>query len=174
MGTFEKHVFLNGSPAAIGEIVTAVKDEFSADGFEVEVYEMSTGGLDISITKGNLFKAVLGMKSALKVTLVPQNGGIAFDASVGIFGQQLIPSIISWFYLWPVLITQIWGLVRQAQLDDKALEIAQRVLASSTYSADFAAPELTQVTSAGRYCSNCGTLLDAEANFCPNCGTKKS
>lgn len=173
MGTFEKHVLLEGSPAAIGEIAAAIQEEFSADGFEVQVCGMSNGGSDISITKGNFFKAVLGMKSALKVTLVPQNGGIAFEASVGIFGQQLIPSIISWFYLWPVLITQIWGLVRQAQLDDKALEIAQRVLASTTYSADFAASEQIQVPSAGRYCFNCGTLLDAEARFCPNCGTKQ-
>lgn len=173
MSTFEKHLVLQGSPAAIADIAEAIRTEFSAEGFEVEVYNMSTGGADISITKGNLFKAVLGMKSALKVTLVPQSGGIAFDASVGIFGQQLIPSIISWFYLWPVLITQIWGLVKQSKLDDKALEVAQRVLRTATYSAP-AIPASTQVAPAGKYCSNCGTALESEAKFCHNCGTKQA
>lgn len=173
MATFEKHLVLQGSPAAIGDIAEAIKTEFSAEGFEVEVYNMSTGGADISITKGNLFKAVLGMKSALKVTLSPQNGGIAFDASVGIFGQQLVPTIISWFYLWPVLITQIWGLVKQSKLDDKALEIAQRVLHTATYSAP-AIPDFTQKASSGKYCPNCGTAIESGAKFCPNCGTKQA
>lgn len=171
MGTFEKHVVLQGSPAAIGEIAEAIKREFSAEGFEVLATSMSNGGTDISITKGNLFKAVLGMKSALKVTLVPQGNGIAFDASVGIFGQQLIPSIISWFYLWPVLLTQIWGLVQQSKLDDKALEIAQRVLYTSSYSTPVS-PAMAESTSAGKFCPNCGIALEGVTKFCPNCGTK--
>lgn len=59
------------------------------------------------------FKAVLGMRSALKVTLMHQTDGVLFDSNVGIYGQQAIPTVISMLFFWPVLIiTQIWGLVR--------------------------------------------------------------
>ena len=50
---------------------------------------------DISITKGGLFKAVLGMKTALKVTLLPQGTEVSFEAGVGIWKQQAVPTIIS-------------------------------------------------------------------------------
>ena len=75
-----------------------------------------------------MFKAVLGLKSALKVSLIPKDNAIAFEAGIGIFGQQAIPTIISMLFFWPVLITQIWGIVQQSKLDDKALEIAEEVL----------------------------------------------
>ena len=35
--------------------------------------DLISGGYDISITKGNMFKAVLGMKTALKVHIYPAN-----------------------------------------------------------------------------------------------------
>jgi hypothetical protein len=57
---------------------------------------------------------------------------IAFEAGVGIFGQQAIPTIISMFFFWPVLLTQIWGLIQQSNLDDKAAEIVEKVIASNS------------------------------------------
>lgn len=171
MGTFEKHVLLQGSPAAIADIAQAINDDFVSEGFEVQTSYMSNGGADISITKGSLFKAILGMRTALKVTLVPLDGAISFDATVGIFGQQLIPSIISLFYLWPVLITQIWGLVQQSKLDDKALEIAQRILDTSEYPM-IDVQSTAPINVIANFCPNCGADLEGDANFCPNCGSK--
>lgn len=162
MAIYSKHLILNGHLSAIDSIATAIKEEFTAEGYDVMVEDLVSGGSDISITKGGVFKAVLGMKSAMKVSLIPCHEGIVFDANVGIWGQQVIPSLIAWFITWPVLVTQIWGLIQQSKLDDKALEIATRVISSGQSSV---------VSSQSVFCPNCGTKLSGSAKFCINCGT---
>ena len=123
MGTFSTKKILQGSPALIPTIADELAAKFQSDGFEVAMDALSSGGYDISITKGGVFKAVLGMKTALKVTLLPQGSNIHFEAGVGIWGQQAIPTVISMLLFWPVLITQIWGMVEQAKLDDKLAKV---------------------------------------------------
>lgn len=88
---------------------------------------------------------------------------VYFDASVGIFGQQAIPTVISMFFFWPVLITQIWGMVEQSNLDDKALAIAEEVAHNSS---------LRSSSTTGRFCTNCGIQVSMQDKFCPECGAK--
>lgn len=165
MPTFNKQKLLPAKAAQIPAMAEAIRKEFAPEGFEVQIDTLMSGGRDISLTKGNLFKAVLGMRSALKITLTPQMDGVLFDARVGIFGQQAIPTIISMFFFWPVLITQIWGLVNQSQLDDRALAAAERVMQSSASSLN--------VLSAGTiFCTHCGAKMDEGARFCSRCGEK--
>lgn len=132
MAAFSTKRTLFYSTSLLPDMAGTLQEEFERDGYEVKVTELSTSGYDISITKGGVFKAVLGMKTALKVTLVPLNDkSIAFEAGVGIFGQQAIPTIISMFFFWPVLITQVWGLIQQSNLDEKAAEIVEKVIENS-------------------------------------------
>jgi len=168
MATYSKRQLLMASASKIPQIAEAIRKDFEIDGFEVNVDTLISGGRDISVTKGNLFKAVLGMRSALKITLTPQSEGVLFDANVGIFGQQAIPTVISMLFFWPVLITQIWGLVEQSNLDDRALAAAERVIGSSP--AAIASSFVGSGTS--KFCTNCGTKVSGEAKFCPECGTK--
>jgi hypothetical protein len=175
MGTYSKRRLLRASVSHIPQIAEAIKRDFELDGFEVKVEEIYGGGRDISVTKGDSFKAVLGMRSALKIALRPQVDGVLFDANVGIFGQQAIPTVISMFFFWPVLITQIWGMVQQSKLDDRALEVAERAIMSSNFTANnvYAQPEAPSGGSEGAsFCMNCGAKLVSGAKFCPQCGTK--
>lgn len=169
MATYSKKKLLAVPASQIPQIAEAIRKDFEMDDFEVNIDTLVSGGRDISVTKGNLFKAVLGMRSALKITLSPQSDGVFFDANVGIYGQQAIPTVISMLFFWPVLITQIWGLVEQSNLDDRALEVAERACASRTSA--FTAG--SQPTSAGtKFCTECGTSVDASAKFCPECGAR--
>lgn len=163
MGTFNTKTILNGNPSLILAIADRICQEFAADGYEINREDLVSGGVDISVTKGGIFKAVLGMKTALKVTLIPQNDCISFDAGVGIFGQQAIPTVIMLFFAWPVLLTQIWGLIQQADLDDKALAAAQAVIAQS-YTTTSINIGFT------KFCTNCGNQVDVLAKYCSNCG----
>jgi len=165
MGTFNTKKQLYGNSSLIPSIASKIESSFVSDGFDVVVQNLYNGGADISISKGNLFKAVIGCKSALKIVLTPCNNGILFDASVGLFGQQIIPSLISWFIAWPVLVAQIWGMVKQSKLDDKALEIAERVVYDGSVNKE-------QVQSNGSFCSRCGQPIPQGSIYCPTCGHK--
>lgn len=166
MATFNTKKILYGSPSLIPTIANNIQEDFRKDGFEVVMDALSSGGYDISITKGGFFKAVLGMKTALKVTLLPQGNNISVEAGVGILGQQVIPTIISMLFFWPVLITQIWGMIKQSKLDDKALTIAENIVYANSrnYSTDFSNSQ------SYKFCTKCGAQNSTSANFCSGCG----
>lgn len=169
MSRYSSKKLLKADASQIDAISEAIRSEFENDGFEVMVDDLMSGGKDISITKGNLFKAVLGMRSALKITLTPQTDGVMFDANVGIYGQQAIPTVISMFFFWPVLITQIWGLVEQSSLDDRALAIAELAI---TEDAPCSQATSTLLNHDVKFCTHCGKEMDQSAKFCPECGEK--
>lgn len=164
MAAYSKKKLLQAHPSQIEAIAMAIKDDFEGDGYEVKIDSLISGGNDISITKGGLFKAVLGMRSALKVTLVPQTDGVLFEANVGIYGQQAIPAVISMFFFWPVLLTQIWGLIQQSALDDRALAVAEKSIEDS--------PKAAPLANDYKFCTDCGTRVDKSAKFCPECGNR--
>ena len=165
MSAFNTKKILNGDPSLIPTIVNKLQEKFQADGYEVTMDALSSGGYDISITKGNVFKAILGMKTALKITLLPQGGNISFDAGIGIFGRQVVPTLVMWYVAWPVLLTQIWGLVKQSKLDDEALRIAEEVIDTNDNGGVASAN-----TNRDKFCTNCGTRNAESANFCSGCG----
>ena len=161
MATFSTKKVLYGSTSLIPTIANRIQEEFQNDGYEVAMDALNSGGYDISITKGGVFKAVLGMKTALKITLLPQGSNIHFEAGVGIWGQQAIPTVISMLFFWPVLITQIWGMVEQSKLDDKALDIAKDVVYMNNNNAAG-----TTTSNGSKFCPYCGTENPADARFC--------
>jgi hypothetical protein len=69
---------------------------------------------------------------------------------------------------WPVFITQIWGVVQQAKLDEEALATIEASLkeraGTPQRKSGFAATEPRQ------FCTNCGDPLPVNARFCPGCG----
>ena len=163
MGAFNTKELLSGAPTLIPEIANKIAEHFRNQEYEVAIDVLSSGGREVSISKGGLFKAVLGMKTALKISLLPQGNAINFDASVGIFGKQVIPTLIMWYVAWPVILTQIWGLIQQSKLDDEALEIAKNVISEQSQT-------FTSTNGIAAFCSNCGTKISPSAKFCSNCG----
>ena len=51
------------------QVAANVMTKLRYQGYEVDGIKMPSGDWDISIKKGNLFKAVLGLQSALKITI---------------------------------------------------------------------------------------------------------
>lgn len=164
MSAFNTKVELQCIPSVITLIAEQIEKEFTSDGFQTKRDTLLSGGEEIFITKGGMFKEVLGMRTALKIILIPNSNSVDFEAGIGIFGQQFIPTVISMFFFWPVLLTQIWGLVKQAKLDDRALAIAQSIIAKS--------PNQRSSNKNFQFCTNCGTRVAMSDKFCPNCGAK--
>ena len=159
MGTFKSTKTFFASPEIIPAIVKDITGTFTNEGYQVQAQDLIR----------NMFKAVLGMKTALKVHIYPANEQIRVDAGVGIFGQQAVPTLISMFLFWPVLITQISGMIAQAKMDDKVMMIAADTIAREAYrntNNNTAAP------AGGKFCTQCGKSMPAEALFCSGCGAK--
>lgn len=167
MGTFKSSKIINGSPTLIPQAGRDVMNYFLAEGYDVTGDSLISGGYDISVSKGNMFKAVLGMNTALKILIRPQAGQIVIEAGVGIFGQQALPTVISMLFFWPILVTQIWGIVQQSKLDEKAIEIAEASVARNR-------TETTKSTETPnqKFCTNCGSANAEGAKFCGECGAR--
>jgi len=67
------------------------------------------------------------------------------------------------FFLWPVLIPQIWGLVQQSNLDDHVIELIEQGIARHESKIE----KVTLPT-----CASCGTVVKAGAKFCNSCGVQ--
>lgn len=161
MGTFNSSRFIAAKPLNLAPVASDVENYFSALGYTVKT-DMIASGCLISLNKGGVFKSVLGMKTSLNVEIRTVSGGYSADAGVGIFGQQAIPAAITLFIAWPVLITQISGLIRQAKLDDEALDIVERSI--RRYESELPAK------GTGAFCVACGSPLPAGSRFCSECG----
>lgn len=164
MATFNSNKFIPTNLKDLSGVVQLTKQNFETKGYIVNVEDSSYGSF-ISLTKGGIFKTILGMKTSLNLDVKILSGGISVDAKVGIFGQQLIPSLIMWFVAWPVLLTQITGLVQQANLDDEAINVIE----TAVKQCENGAP----VESGTAFCVNCGSAMPENAAFCSSCGTKQ-
>lgn len=128
MGAFTTKKTLYGNASQIPAVAEQIRQAFAADGYEVRI-DNPAEGQEIYITKGGFVKAALGLRSALKVTMKPtRDGNIDFEAGVSIFKQQFVPTVITMCFFSPVVIAQIWGMIKQSKLDEKAVLVAERAL----------------------------------------------
>jgi ribosomal protein L40E len=86
---------------------------------------------------------------------------------VGIFGLQAVPTAISAFLFWPIIVTQIAGLIKEANLDKEALGVVEESLR------EHAARAASAIASAKQQiCLSCGTSNAQDAIFCSQCGSR--
>ncbi len=172
MGTFNTTKIIETNLKNLEPVSAHVTQHFTQKGYAVEARQEPCGCF-ISITKGGIFKAVLGLKTALNVTLRTTERGVLVEASVGIFGQQLVPSLIMYFVAWPVLLTQISGLISQAKLDDETIAVIEQAIREAEQQTTMATCSTEVNVGATIYCTQCGTQLVAGAKFCSDCGQKQ-
>ena len=162
MGVFKTQKTLECSPRLIPVMAEALAKHFANKEFEVTKDVSDAGNAEVSITKGGTFKAVLGMQTSLQIKLNAVDGAVAFDAGVGIWGKQVIPTIITLFVAWPVILSQVWGMIQQSKLDDEALSVVETVIAENARNGS--------ASDGGQFCSKCGTKNPSGAHFCSFCG----
>ncbi len=153
-------------PVRLAEALAEVQRAFEAKGYQVKAEVLAGGGGHLSLTQGGVFRTVLGLTTALNVKLEPRGRDWQIESSVGVFGQQVLPTLLTLFVAWPVVLAQVWGLVRQSQLDDEvvaAVEAALRRHAEAEGAAAGGAGERL-------FCTACGAPTPAGARFCARCG----
>lgn len=127
MGILKSSTLYYHTAAYTDSMANRLMQTLRYDEYEVDGVKLPSGEWDISVKKGNLFKAVLGLETALKIKVSNITPHVCVTTDVGIFGQQAIPTALTICVWWPFAITQIWGLIKQHKLDkyvmDKSLEI---------------------------------------------------
>jgi zinc-ribbon domain len=172
MGVFES---VQSFPYTLPDLAPVAQDlmrHFEQQGYEVKGEPTMTRGWHISLHKGGVFKAVVGMKTAMNIEIEPAGKVTTAKAGIGIFGLQAIPTAISFLLFWPVLIPQLWGIVQTSKLDEEALREIETSLKVHSAVGVGAMADPTTAVSAGSYCTNCGAKLPDGAKFCSECGGK--
>lgn len=147
-------------------VVEDLCETLKLEGYEVASQRLVSGNVEISISKGGFFRSISGMKTALNITFTGLGDRFKVDCKVGIFGQQAVPTVISMLFFWPVMITQIWGLVRQSKLDDHVLDLVDEAIKNHAVKAE----QIVKDGDKMLFCSACGARV--KGVFCSACGAK--
>jgi hypothetical protein len=175
MSAFSSEKLVTVTIPDLAPVAADLVTHFQERGYESVSIAGPDGGHEVSITKGGTFKKVVGLRTALKIEILPQPAGTLIRAGVGIFGKQALPFAIAVLVTWPVLLTQIWGLINQAGLDDEAIKVAE--LSLNRLSRLAGQPEPAGALSANgarSFCHKCGHAQSGDADFCTKCGTRST
>ena len=141
MGTFNSS---NTVPSVVEDLAPVAQDvmrHFEQQDYEVTETPIPAGGVQVSIRRGGIFKAIIGLKTALNVRIEPVANGTKVEAGVGIFGQQAIPTAVTLLVFWPVILAQVWNMAQEAKLDEEALGVAEQSLKAHSEAPSGAAVE---------------------------------
>lgn len=109
----------------LGPVGEDLMQYFRIQEYTVSGVRLPSGGWYISMHKGDWFRAVLGLKTALNITIDRVAGGTFVKAGIGIFELQVLPTIITVFVFAPVILAQIWGIIQQEKLDEEAVRYVE-------------------------------------------------
>jgi len=150
-------------------IARAVGGHFEKKGYQVKIEEHATESF-ISVTKGGMFQAIMGLRMAMNITVKPIEGGVHAKADIGVWGEKLTATILTGLIFWPLAVTQLWGLIKQIHLDDEALDAVKQAVASLEKEHPQSLLPLESVRLA---CPYCGKEIQSTYTYCPYCGRKQ-
>jgi hypothetical protein len=168
----------------LSPIANRLIEHFRSQGYEV-LAKQETTGWDVSISKGGIFKMAVGLQTALRIEIRPQLNGTLVTAGIKMLGRRAVPALVARMVYPPALVGQVWGLIRQASLDNEAITVVETELrrhvrlglgridldstASATETDTPVLPARVQ-GSITTFCTSCGNQLDGSALCCANCG----
>lgn len=193
MSMFKAEKFIPITVADYKPVAEELADHFKHRNYQVEFSQLPGGEWQVGVTRGGVFKAAVGLKSALKIQIEARPSGTMVRAGAGIFGKQAVPTAITMLVAWPVIFAQAWGLIREAGLDDEAVRVVEISLTRaqragdhfpadsgvSSSAADRAGPDTARsgarsTAPASAFCTSCGERMDESARFCPGCGQARA
>ncbi len=156
MSAFTSTKYYEVSYSFIPQAIEAIKGAFEADGFDFEKQPGTYNKSIVTVTKGNLVKQAVGLKQGLEISFESNGDRVYVEAKGVVIKNQMIASVITLFITWPVLIPQIIGLIKQAKLDERAIDIIDSAYDSYTRESPV-------------FCTHCGGRITGAATRCPHC-----
>lgn len=158
MGTFTSTKSFKANPEFIPFVTRKIKEDFESKGFEFVTTSASMNRTVFKVVKSNLVRNITGLKQGLEVTINRNGENIDIEAKGTVVRDQALASVISLLVTWPVLITQVIGLINQSKLDTRVITVAD------TAYLEYKASESKE------FCPHCGSLVEKGSSFCNHCG----
>ena len=127
MGTFNSSTTVPYHVEDLSPVAQDVMRHFEQQDYEVTETPISTGGVQVSIRRGGVFKAIIGLKTALNVRIEPVANGTKVEAgrhlrAAGHPDGDHVAGILA------VIIAQVWNMAQEAKLDEEALRVSEQSL----------------------------------------------
>ena len=107
------------------EIFNSLKSFLSANGYIVQEFKKCNGWI-LQVKKGGGFKTILGLSTATNITIDQFEDCFTVSFSEGRWADKAAVAGVSFFVLWPLLITSAVGAYKQAELPNKIIEFINK------------------------------------------------
>ncbi len=187
----EKRVY-SVSGLNLRDLADTIKTWFRAHDFDSQVLNAVEGGLIVQARQPETWRTLLGLSSALNVTLIPRGRDLVVEMDAAKWEEKLAVGAVG-LIIHPLLITAAYGAWKQSRLPEEIFKLIDRHLSSrgelirppaqsTTVSDTASASASTSGTaapsiplSAPQYdetiCPTCKRTSGPEAKFCESCGS---
>jgi ribosomal protein L40E len=164
--------------------------------FEAQIVDLPDGRTTVQARQPKSWRYVLGMTSALNITLHKNGDQPMVETGAGSWAEKVAVGAVGIFILHPLLITMAYGVWKQSQLPEKVFEVTEQFIKesqrpagatripvgpSSEPASDAAVLEMATTASSTaestsksafeeRICASCGQATGKEAKYCDQCG----
>ncbi len=179
-----------------GDVARKVSSWLVLHDFEARIVDLPDGRKTVQARQPKSWRYILGMSSALNITLGTEGGKLVVETDAGQWAEKVAVGAVGVFILHPLLITMAYGTWKQMQLPEKVFEVIEQYIkerqgpASATRIPVQSSGELTPVrdisetvstpapedvsstTPEETVCANCGEAANEESKYCDQCGAR--
>jgi hypothetical protein len=157
------------------ELAGVVSDWFQNQQFEVQTLEAPGDGLVVQARQPETWRSILGMSSALNVTMTPQGENLVVQMGAAKWVDKAAVGAVGVLLFWPALIPAAYGAWKQKQLPNEVFQLIDQYVATGQVPVAAPAPVKSPTPAAapapsGLRCPSCGQTVREGAKFCDHCG----
>ena len=141
-------------------------DRFRLDNYETQKFKGPNEAAIVQLRQKGSWRSVLGMSSALTITLSKQDENLIVDIGAAKWGEKAAVGAVGAVIFFPALITAAYGAWKQSQLPDQVFDLIQQQIQLSQ------GQEKQEMPASGdsAKCPSCKQAITLNSKFCPACG----
>jgi hypothetical protein len=163
-----------GPDIDIAALAHALADNFSGEGFEVQILAAANSGSTVQARKEDTLRKVVGMSTALTTIFTREGEYVCVDVGGAHWLDKGVAAGVGAVLFFPALITAGIGAYQQSHLNNEAWQFVEQYIRTNVGQGSKRKPaNLNDPPAIVTQCPNpqCGQSLVAGARFCPACGT---
>ncbi len=152
-----------------------VANWFQGQKFETQTLEAPGGGMVVQARQPEAWRSILGMSSALNVTMTLQGENLVVQMGAAKWVDKAAVGAVGVLIFWPALIPAAYGAWKQKQLPNQVFQLIDQYVATGQVPVVAPMPAAAPVAApapapAGARCPSCGQAVRTGAKFCDSCG----